>query len=67
MTYSALKKYLEDLTEAQLEGAVFVNVGDSFFTVEDIHVASGDGDYLFMGECYFLTEDSPLKPKHEVD
>lgn len=67
MTYKELAKCLEGLTEAQLEGAIFVNVGNYFFAVEDVCTASGDGDYLFKDEIYLYTKNSPLNPKHEID
>jgi len=60
MTYRQL---IKDLTADQLDSHVIVEVNDNFHNVTGIHIASGEGDYLYKDEVFFSIDSEPLGEK----
>ena len=51
------------MTADQLDSHVIVEVHDNFHNVTGIHIASGEGDYLYKDEVFFSIDSEPLGEK----
>jgi hypothetical protein len=67
MTYRELTKYLSRLTADQLDNDIIVEVGDLFYKVEDLNIASGEGLYLYKDEAFLAIDSNPLSEKEFDD
>ena len=67
MTYRELTKYLGRLTADQLDNNIVVEVGDFFYKVEGLNIASGEGDYLYKDEAFLSIDSDPIDEKEEEE
>lgn len=67
MTYKELTKYLGGLTADQLDSTIVVEVGDFFYHVDGLHIASGKGDYLCKDEPFLSIDSDPLTEKFKSE
>ena len=65
MTFRELQKYIGRMTADQLDNTIIIECNDSFYRVEGLNEASGEGDYLYKGEMYFSLEDQEIEEKEE--
>jgi hypothetical protein len=63
MTFRELQKYIGRMTADQLDNTIVIESNDSFYRVEGLNEASGEGDYLYKGEMYFSLEDQAIEEK----
>ena len=57
MTFRELTKYTSRLTADQLDSDIVVETNGEFFRVDDLRIASGEGDYLYKDEPFFTTHE----------
>jgi hypothetical protein len=56
MTFRELNKYLSRLTADQLDSDIVVETDGKFYRVDDLQIASGNGDYLYTNDPFFTTD-----------
>ena len=67
MTFRELQKHIGRMTADQLDNDIIVEVGDFFYKVEGLNIASGVGDYLYKDEAFLSIESDPMDEKEEEE